>query len=140
MLGPAHMLNLSLDADACSALPVVKSYVLLPNRGRGNTPYSNSTYTPRLPVFSFPLCYSGPLLLSLGGRMDIERVKIGRTVRLSPDINRRLLDLCEHLGVNPNAYLIGEIGKAVARDELTFRAQQQNELLFKQLGSMLQEG
>jgi hypothetical protein len=66
--------------------------------------------------------------------------KIGRTVRLSSDINRRLLDLCAHLGVNPNAYLIGEIGKAVARDELTFRATQQNELLFKQLGSMITEG
>lgn len=72
--------------------------------------------------------------------MAIERVKIGRTVRFSPDINQRLLDLCVHLGVNPNAYIVGEIGKAVARDELTFRAQKQNQDLFEQLGRMISEG
>lgn len=71
--------------------------------------------------------------------MSVDTGKIGRTVRLSSDINQRLLDLCDHLGVNPNAYLVGEIGKAVARDELSFRAQKQNADLFRQLGQMISE-
>ena len=28
--------------------------------------------------------------------------------------------VCRHLGVNPNAYLINEIGKAISRDEVAF--------------------
>ena len=71
--------------------------------------------------------------------MSTETGKVGRTVRLNSDINQRLLDLCEHLGVNPNAYLVGEIGKAVARDELSFRAQKANADLFQALGQMISE-
>ena len=47
--------------------------------------------------------------------------KVGRTVRLEPDVNARLIALCEHLGVNVNAYLVGEIGKAISRDEVSYR-------------------
>lgn len=54
-------------------------------------------------------------------KTDEKRV---RTVRLSNDIDKRLVDLCEHLGTNPNSYLINEIGKAVSRDELAFKSQQ----------------
>lgn len=72
--------------------------------------------------------------------MSVDTGKVGRTVRLSSDINQRLVELCVHLGVNPNAYLVGEIGKAVARDELTFRAGKQNADLFRQLGQMISEG
>lgn len=68
--------------------------------------------------------------------MSVGVTKVGRTVRLSPDINQRLVALCAHLGVNPNAYLIGEIGKAVARDELTYRITSQTNDFFK----AMQEG
>ena len=47
--------------------------------------------------------------------------KIGRTVRLESNVNERLIALCDHLGVNVNAYLVGEIGKAISRDEVSFR-------------------
>lgn len=46
--------------------------------------------------------------------------KVGRTLRLTPDINDRLIALCDHLGVTVNAYMSNELGKAIARDELTY--------------------
>lgn len=62
-----------------------------------------------------------------------EEKRIGRTVRLTVDVNQRLLDLCDHLGTNPNAYLVTEIGKAIARDELAFRAQRAQSEMMAQL-------
>lgn len=53
--------------------------------------------------------------------MKVSESKIGRTVRLEPNVNERLIALCEHLGVNVNAYLVGEIGKAISRDEVSYR-------------------
>lgn len=47
-------------------------------------------------------------------------VKVSRAVRLSPHIDEKLVAVCERLGVNINAYLIAEIGKAVNRDYLQF--------------------
>lgn len=49
--------------------------------------------------------------------------KYTRTIRLTTDVNDRLIALCEHLGTNPNSYLVNEIGKAISRDELAFKAQ-----------------
>lgn len=46
--------------------------------------------------------------------------KVGRTVRLESHLNERLLALCHHLGVNPNAYLLNKIGDAISRDEVSF--------------------
>lgn len=68
-----------------------------------------------------------------------EAVKVGRSVRLTPEVNRRLLALCGHLGVTPNAYIVGEIGKAVARDELSFSAKQRSDSLFDSLETMVRE-
>lgn len=54
---------------------------------------------------------------------DLEdRKKISRSLKLEPDINDRLISLCAHLGVNPNAYLLNEVGKAISRDEVAYRA------------------
>lgn len=60
--------------------------------------------------------------------------KVGRTVRLESDINDRLIALCDHLGVNVNAYLVGEIGKAVSRDELHFRVSNHTDKTQEMLG------
>lgn len=57
--------------------------------------------------------------------------KITRTIRLTPEVNQRLVDLCEHIGTNPNAYLISEIGKAVSRDEVAFNAQKNNTSIYQ---------
>lgn len=48
--------------------------------------------------------------------------KKSRTVRLESSVDDRLVALCKHIGTNPNAYLIAEIGKAISRDEVSLRA------------------
>jgi predicted DNA-binding protein len=53
--------------------------------------------------------------------------KFQRSIKLDVNLNDRLVSLCEHLGVNVNSYLLNEIGKAVARDEVSFRASQHTE-------------
>ena len=52
--------------------------------------------------------------------MEPKREKVSRSLKLEPDINDRLLAVCRHLGVNPNAYLVSEIGKSISRDEFAF--------------------
>ena len=65
--------------------------------------------------------------------------KVGRTVRLEPEMNERLIALCEHLGVNVNAYLVAEIGKAVSRDEVAYKASQHTSNMADILGGMMSE-
>jgi hypothetical protein len=52
--------------------------------------------------------------------MEPKKDKVSRSLKLESDINDRLVAVCRHLGVNPNAYLINEIGKAISRDEVAF--------------------
>jgi len=47
--------------------------------------------------------------------------KIGRSVRLTPEMNDRLVALCDHLGVTIHSYLANEVGKAISRDEVMFQ-------------------
>ena len=44
-----------------------------------------------------------------------------RSLSLSPDVEDKLLKLCEQLGVNPHAYLVNEVGKCINRDYLQFQ-------------------
>lgn len=48
--------------------------------------------------------------------------KVTRSIRLTPDVDARLVALCEHFGISIHNYLLNEIGKAVARDEIAFKA------------------
>jgi predicted DNA-binding protein len=52
--------------------------------------------------------------------MEPKKDKVSRSLKLESDINDRLVSVCKHLGVNPNAYLVNEIGKAISRDEVAF--------------------
>lgn len=52
--------------------------------------------------------------------MELKKDKVSRSLKLEADINDRLVAVCKHLGVNPNAYLVNEIGKAISRDEVAF--------------------
>lgn len=52
--------------------------------------------------------------------MEPRKEKVSRSLKLDVQLNERLVKLCEHLGVNPNAYLLNEVGKAISRDELSF--------------------
>lgn len=71
--------------------------------------------------------------------MSSNEKRIARSVRLTPDVTRRLTDLCDHLGVNANAYLVAEIGKAVARDEVIFKVLSQSDDFFKTIQAGLSD-
>lgn len=51
-----------------------------------------------------------------------DKMKKSRSIRLTPDLDDRLVALCDHIGTNPNAYLVAEIGKAISRDEVSLKA------------------
>lgn len=53
--------------------------------------------------------------------IDEKEGRHGRSVRLTSSVNTRLINLCDHLGVTPNAYLVQAIGKAITQDEIHFK-------------------
>lgn len=62
-----------------------------------------------------------------------------RSLSLTPEIEDKLLKLCEQLGVNPHAYLLNEVGKCVNRDYLAFQtAASQMAVLQNFMGNMEQ--
>lgn len=65
--------------------------------------------------------------------------KKGRTIRLTPEVDGRLVALCAHLGVNPNAYMLAEVGKAVARDEVSYASKMRMNSLMDGLEAMARE-
>lgn len=67
--------------------------------------------------------------------MTTDRVTV--TVRLTPNMNERLENLCEHLGTNRNSYLVNAIGKAISKDELSFMVQQNSLEMFSELGGLI---
>lgn len=62
-----------------------------------------------------------------------------RSIRLNPDIHGRLVALCDHLGVTPNAYIVQAIGKAISQDEMAFKVQQNQSDMFAKLALMIDE-
>lgn len=65
--------------------------------------------------------------------------KKGRTIRLTPDVDSRLVALCVHLGVNPNAYMLAEVGKAVARDEVSYASKMRMNSVMDGLEGLMRE-
>jgi predicted DNA-binding protein len=63
--------------------------------------------------------------------------KYTRSIRLTEDVHERLTALCAHLGVTANAYITGEIGKAVSRDEIAFKAQENQTAMFAALSEFM---
>lgn len=47
--------------------------------------------------------------------------KKARSISLDISVEAKLVALCSHLGVNPHAYLLNEIGKCVNRDYMGFQ-------------------
>lgn len=70
--------------------------------------------------------------------MEVGKKKVSRTIKLDVDINDRMIALCAHLGVNPNAYLMNEIGKAISRDEVCFKVGKQAADMQTQILSMFE--
>lgn len=67
------------------------------------------------------------------------RSTVGRTIRLSTDVMARLQAVCDHLGVTVGAYLTQEIGRAVARDEVSLMAKQSKDSTLELLSRFLTE-
>ena len=67
------------------------------------------------------------------------RSTVGRTIRLSTDVMARLQAVCEHLGVTVGAYLTQELGRAVARDEVSLMAKQSKDNSLELLSRFLTE-
>lgn len=63
--------------------------------------------------------------------------KVGRTIRLTPELNDRLVALAEHLGVSVNAYMSTELGKAIARDEITYHLRKNTNDMTELLQAMM---
>ena len=54
-----------------------------------------------------------------------------RSLSLTPEVEDKLLKLCDQLGVNPHAYLLNEVGKAVNRDYLAFQVAVRQQNMFQ---------
>ena len=54
-----------------------------------------------------------------------------RSLSLTPEVEDKLLKLCDQLGVNPHAYLLNEVGKAVNRDYLAFQVAERQQNMFQ---------
>ena len=54
-----------------------------------------------------------------------------RSLALTPEVEDKLLKLCERLGVNPHAYLLNEVGKAVNRDYLAYQIAEGQQNMFQ---------
>lgn len=65
-----------------------------------------------------------------------EKERKSRAVRLTADVDARLQAVCEHLGTNPNAYLLLAVGRAVAQDEVVINAKKSNAGLYEQIGEV----
>ena len=54
-----------------------------------------------------------------------------RSLSLTPEVEDKLLKLCDRLGVNPHAYLLNEVGKAVNRDYLAYQIAEGQQNMFQ---------
>jgi hypothetical protein len=50
-----------------------------------------------------------------------------RSMRLDPEVNRKLEAVCKALGTNANSYILNELGKAIIRDYQSIHVQETND-------------
>lgn len=67
------------------------------------------------------------------------RSTVTRSIRLTPEVLARLQAVCEHLGVTVGSYITQEVGRAVARDEMSLLAKQSKDSSLEMLARILQE-
>lgn len=70
---------------------------------------------------------------------EANRSTVTRTIRLTPEVLARLQAVCEHLGVTVGSYITQEVGRAVARDEMSLLAKQSKDSSLEMLARILQE-
>lgn len=65
--------------------------------------------------------------------------KVKRGLSLSTKTNDDLLELCEHLGINPHNYIVNEVSKAVQRDRLSLMVKKHQEDTLKTFMAFMKE-
>ena len=65
--------------------------------------------------------------------------KVKRGLSLSIKTNDDLLELCDHLGINPHNYIVNEISKAVQRDRLSLMVKKHQEDSLKLMMELFRE-
>ena len=65
--------------------------------------------------------------------------KVKRGLSLSIKTNDDLLELCDHLGINPHNYIVNEISKAVQRDRLSLMVKKHQEDSLKLMMDLFRE-
>lgn len=60
-----------------------------------------------------------------------------RSMRLDPEVNRKLEAICKALGTNANSYILNELGKAIIRDYQSINIQNNSDETFKNLALMM---
>lgn len=63
--------------------------------------------------------------------------KYKRGLSMSEKLHGDLLELCDHLGINPHNYISNEIAKAVQRDRLSLMVKQHQDETLKLLADLL---
>ena len=67
------------------------------------------------------------------------RSTVTRSIRLTPEVLARLQAVCEHLGVTVGSYITQEVGRAVARDEVSLLAKQSKDSSLEMLARMIDQ-
>mgnify|MGYP000553653077 CR=1 FL=1 len=70
---------------------------------------------------------------------EVNRSTVTRTIRLTPEVLSRLQAVCEHLGVTVGSYITQEVGRAVARDEVSLLAKQSKDSSLEMLARMIDQ-
>lgn len=65
--------------------------------------------------------------------------KYQRTIRLTHEMAARLQAVCDHLGVNIGAYITGEVGRSVSRDEVSLSAKNTQNDALSMLARVIEE-
>jgi hypothetical protein len=71
--------------------------------------------------------------------MEPELRKHPRSMRLDPEINRKLEAVCKAFGTNANSYILNELGKAIIRDYQTINIQNNSDATFAAISQMFSE-
>lgn len=60
-----------------------------------------------------------------------------RSLSLSDDLDRNLIQLCAHLGISPNSYINNVLAKAVASDRNSYVLQTETKEAFSKLAEIM---
>jgi hypothetical protein len=60
-----------------------------------------------------------------------------RTLSIDPDLDARMVAVCEAFGVNVHSYILNEVGKAVVRDHLMINSQNNSNEVYEAINALI---